>query len=179
MSDTLLFAYFYTINERYFYLVTTYYSITYFLFIYIQSLVYADAHINLIYRSAHTVLARGVDVFSGIESSGGRSSGQDPQMFSIDDPEQADGTDVIYQPVTSNKQSQALSDQPPIKRFVWYATLASIVGIEIVLTIMIVLRAWTPWIILVPVSIPAILGIFYLLRVRLSDVQSESLRKIL
>jgi hypothetical protein len=179
MSDTLLFANFYTINERYLYLITTYYSLSFFLYIYIQSLIYADAHINLIYRSAHTVLAPGVDIFSGLESGAGRSPGQDPQMFSIDDLEQAEGTDVVYQPVTLNKPSQALNDQPPIKRVVWYATLASIVGIEIVLTIMISVRAWSPWIILVPVSIPAILGVFYLLRVRLNVLETESLRKIL
>ncbi len=179
MSDTLLFASFYTINERYAYLVTSYYAFSFFLFIYLQTLVYADSHIHLISRSAHTVLSPGVDVFTGLDANGVRSSGQEPQMFSIDDLEPGDSTDVVYQPVTSNKSSQPISEQPPMKRFVWYATLSSIVAIEIALTIMIVSRAWSPWIILLPISIPAILGIFFLLRTKLNVLQTEYLRKIL
>ncbi|CAF4616799.1 unnamed protein product, partial [Rotaria sp. Silwood2] len=157
MSDTLLFACFYTTNERYFYLVTSYYGFSFFLFIYLQSIVYADSHIHLISRSAHTVLTPGVDIFTGLDANGARSSGQDPQMFSIDDLEPSDGTDVVYQPVTSSKPSQASAEQTPMKRIVWYATLASIASIEVVLTIMLVMRAWSPWIIFVPISIPALL----------------------
>jgi hypothetical protein len=179
MSDTLLFASFYTVNENYTYLVTSYYAFSFFLFIYLQSLVYADSHIHLISRSAHTVLSPGVDIFTGLDANGTRSSGEDPQMFSIDDLEPGDSSDVVYQPVTSNKTSQPINTQPPMNRFVWYATLLSIVGIEIVLTIMIVVRAWSTWIILLPISIPVILGIFYLLRTKLNVLQTEFLRKIL
>ncbi|CAF3481827.1 unnamed protein product [Rotaria sordida] len=179
MSDTLLFASFYKTNERYFYLVTSYYAFSFFLFMYLQSIVYSDSHIHLISRSAHTVLTPGVDIFTGLDANGARSTGQEPQMFSIDDLEPTDGTDVVYQPVTSNKPSQPIAEQTPMKRAVWYATLASIAGIEIVLTIMLVLRAWTPWIILVPVSIPALLGIFFLLRTKLNVLQTEQLRRIL
>ncbi|CAF1140136.1 unnamed protein product [Rotaria magnacalcarata] len=179
MSDTLLFASFYTVNERYPYLVTTYYAFSFFLFMYLQSIVYSDENVHLISRSAHTVLTPGFDVFTGPDSNGSRSLGQDPQMFSIDDLEPADGTDVVYQPVTSNKTSQPIAEQTPMKRAVWYATLASIIGIEIVLTIMLVVRAWSLWIILVPVSIPALLGVFFLLRTKLSVLQTEKLRKIL
>ncbi|CAF3565322.1 unnamed protein product [Rotaria sordida] len=179
MSDTLLFASFYKTNERYFYLVTCYYAFSFFLFMYLQSIVYSDSHIHLISRSAHTVLTPGVDIFTGLDANGARSTGQEPQMFSIDDLEPTDGTDVVYQPVTSNKPSQPIAEQTPMKRAVWYATLASIAGIEIVLTIMLVLRAWTPWIILVPVSIPALLGIFFLLRTKLNVLQTEQLRRIL
>jgi len=179
MSDTLLFASFYTAKEHYIYLVTSYYAFSFFLFIYLQSLVYADSHIHLISRSAHTVLSPGVDIFTGLDTNGTRGSGEDPQMFSIDDLEQGEGTDVVYQPVTSNKSSQPISAQPPMNRFVWYATLSSIVGIEILLTIMIVVRASSLWIILLPIPIPVILGIFYLLRTKLNVLQTENLRKIL
>ncbi|CAF0762276.1 unnamed protein product [Rotaria sp. Silwood1] len=179
MSDTLLFASFYTAHERYFYLVTSYYGFSFFLFIYLQSIVYADSHIHLISRSAHTVLTPGVDIFTGLDANGARSSGQDPQMFSIDDLEPADGTDVVYQPVTSNKPSQSIAEQTPMKRVVWYATLGSIAGIEVVLTIMLVMRAWSPWIIFVPISIPALVGVFFLLRTKLNVLQIEHLRKIL
>ena len=179
MSDTLLFASFYTINERYTYLVTSYYAFSFFLYMYLQTLVYADSHIHLISRSAHTVLAPGVEVLTTLDTNNSPNPEQDPQMFSLDDLEPGDGTDVVYQPVTSNRASQPLSEQPPIKRFVWYATLSSIVGIEIVLTIMIIMRAWSAWIILLPISIPVILGVFYLLRNKLNVLQTESLRKIL
>jgi hypothetical protein len=179
MSDTLLFASFYTFNDRYIYLITSYYAFSFFLFIYLQSIVYADSHIHLISRSAHTVLTPGVDLYTGLDSNGSRSSGQEPQMFSIDDLEAGDGTDVVYQPVTSNKPSQPPAEQTPMKRIVWYATLASIFSIETVLTIMLIYRAWPAWIILVPISIPAILGIFFLLRTKLNIMQTENLRKIL
>lgn len=179
MSDTLLFASFYAVNERYTYLVSSYYAFSFFLFIYLQSLVYADSNIHLISRSAHTVLTPGVDIFTGLDANGARSAGQDPQMFSIDDLEPADGTDIVYQPVTSNKPSQPISEQPPMKRIIWYATLGAIFGIEIVLTIMLVVRAWTPWIIFVPLSIPALLGVFFLLRTKLNIIQTENLRRIL
>ncbi|CAF0841726.1 unnamed protein product [Rotaria sordida] len=160
-------------------MITSYYAFSFFLFMYLQSIVYSDSHIHLISRSAHTVLTPGVDIFTGLDANGARSTGQEPQMFSIDDLEPTDGTDVVYQPVTSNKPSQPIAEQTPMKRAVWYATLASIAGIEIVLTIMLVLRAWTPWIILVPVSIPALLGIFFLLRTKLNVLQTEQLRRIL
>lgn len=179
MSDTLLFASFYTYNERYFYLVASFYAFSFFLFMYLQSIVYADAHIHVISRSAHTVLTPGVDMYTGLDANGARSAGQDPQMFSIDDLEPADGTDVVYQPVTSNKTTAPRVEQTPLKRAIWYATLASIISIEVVLTIMLVVRAWSPWIILVPISIPAILGIFFLLRTKLNVLQIEYLRKIL
>jgi len=180
MSDTLLFASFY-LNERsnYVYLATSYYAFSFFLFIYLQSLVYADSHINLISRSAHTVLSPGVEIFSGLDPNGAQNAGQDPQMFTIDDLEPGDGTDVVYQPVTSNKTSQPLSAQTPMKRFVWYATLSSIVSIEIILTIMAVYRAKSPWAVLLPISIPVIIGIFSLLRTKLNVLQTEYLRKIL
>jgi len=178
MSDTLLFASFYTINDRYAYLVTSYYAFSFFLFMYLQSLVYADSHIHVIARSAHTVLSPGIDIVSAADSSP-RNIADEPQMFSIDDLEPSDSTDVVYQPVTSNRSGLPINQQPPMNRFVWYATLSSIVGIEIVLTIMVVIRAWSPWIVLLPISIPVILGVFYLLRTQLNDMQIEYLRKIL
>ncbi|CAF0717318.1 unnamed protein product [Adineta steineri] len=179
MSDTLLFASSYIFNENYFYLVTYYYAFSFFLFIYLQSIVYADSHIYLISRSAHTVLTPGVNLYTGLDATGARSSGQEPQMFSIDDLEPGDGTDVVYQPVTLNKPNEPIVEQTPMKRFVWYATLASIIGIEIVLTIMLILGAWSRWIVLVPISIPILLGIFFLLRTKLNVIQTENLRKIL
>jgi hypothetical protein len=179
MSDTLLFARFYTLDQPYIYLVTSYYAFSFFLFMYLQSLVYADSHIHLISRSAHTVLAPGVEVFTGLDPNARQSPGHDPQMFSIDDLEPGDSTDVVYQPVTSNKTSQPLSEQTPMKRFVWYATLSSIVCIEIVLTVMIVTQVRSLWIILPPISIPIIIGIFSLLRTKLNVLQIEKLRKIL
>jgi hypothetical protein len=180
MSDTLLFAYFYKINENFtYYLVTSYYAFSFFLFMYLQSLVYSDSHIHLISRSAHTVMSPGVDIFTGLDANGARSTEQEPQMFSIDDLESGDGTDVVYQPVISNKPSQPINEQPPMKRIVWYATLATIVSIEIAVTAMVVLRASSPWIVLLIISIPVILGIFYLLRTKLNVLHTEYLRKIL
>lgn len=179
MSDTLFFASAYTFNESYTQLVTYYYAFSFFLFIYLQSIVYADSHIYLISRSQHTVLTPGVNLYTGLDATGARATGQEPQMFSIDDLEGGDGTDVVYQPVTANKPGAPIAEQTPMKRFVWYATLASIIGIEIALTIMLVVRAWSAWIVLVPISIPVILGVFFLLRTRLTVVQTENLRKIL
>ena len=179
MSDTLLFASFYTVNERFAYLIASYYAFSFFLFTYLQSVVYSDAHIHLISRSAHTVLTPGVDIYTGMDATGTRSSGDEPQMFSIDDLESPDGTDVVYQPVTSNKPSQSPMDQSPTKRIVWYATLASIFGIETALTIMLAYRTSTLWIIFVPLSIPVVLGFFYLLRMKLNIIQTEGLRKLL
>ena len=179
MSDTLLFASSYTINERYAYLVTSYLAFSFFLFMYLQSLVYADSHMHLITRSKHTVLAPSVEISTGLDSNTNPNSGQDPQMFSIDDLEPIDSTNIVYQPVTSNTAHPTGEQQPPMKRIVWYATLSSIVTIQIALTIMVVIRAWTPWIILLPISIPVVLGVFYLLRTKLITSQEEFLRKIL
>ena len=180
MSDTLLFAYFYAIHGPYTYLVTSYYAFSFFLFIYLQIIVYTDSNAGLIVRSEHTVLAPGFDVLAGIDSNNAHSTGQEPTMFSIDEVEPTpDVADVIYQPVTSNKSYQLNAEQPLMKRTVWYLTLASIASIEIILTIMLVNRTWTPWIILVPISIPGIFGIFFLLRTRLSNLQTEYLRKFL
>ena len=179
MSDTLLFASFYTVNESFTYLVTSYYTFSFFLFVYVQSLVYADGHVHLISRSAHTVLTPGFDISSGLDTNGSRSSGQEPHLFSSDDLENGEGTDVVYQPVTFDKSSQPVVEQTPMKQFVWYATLAAIFSIETVLTIMLIYRAWSPWIIFVPLSIPAVLSIFFFLRTRLNVLQMESLRRIL
>jgi hypothetical protein len=180
LSDTLLFASFYTVNARFVYLVTSYYGFSFFLFIYLQSIVYADAHIHLISRSAHTVLTPGVDIYTGLDANGTRASGQEPQMFSIDDLETPDGIDVVYQPVTADKSSSSMPvEQTPMKQFVRYATLASIFSIETILTIMLIYRAWSPWIIFVPISIPVVLGLFYLLRMKLNILQIENLRKVL
>lgn len=179
MSDTLLFASSYTIYERYSYLVTSYLAFSFFLFMYLQSLVYTDSHIHLISRSAHTVLAPSVEISTGLEPNTNSNSNQEPQMFSIDDLEPIDGTNIVYQPVTSNTGSRSMEEKTPRERLIWYATLASIAGIEIALTIMIVVRAWSPWIVLLPISIPFILGVFYLLRTKLNVFQDEFLRKIL
>jgi hypothetical protein len=179
MSETLFFAYTYTTKDRFVYLVTSYYAFSFFLFIYLQSLVYSDAHIHLISRSAHTILTPGVDIFTGLDANGARGSGQDPQMFSIDDIETPEGTDIVYQPVTAEKMSRSVIPEPPMKRIIWYATLAGIFAIETILTMMLIYRAWSAWIILVPLSIPAVLGVFFFLRIRLNVLQIESLRKVL
>ena len=179
LSSALLFSSFYTFKEDFIYLVTSYYAFSFFLFIYLQSVVYIDSNIHLISRSAHTVLTPGVDIFTGLDVNGARATGQDPQMFSIDDLETPDATDVVYQPVTANKSNQSAIDQSPMKRITWYGTLAAIFAIEAVLTIMLILRAWSPWIIFVPISIPSVLGLFFLLRTKLDDLQTETLRKIL
>lgn len=179
MSDTLLFASSYTINERYTYLVTSYLAFSFFLFMYLQSLVYTDSHMHVIIRSKHTVLAPGMEVSTGPDSTINPNSGQEPQMFSIDDLEPTDNANIVYQPVTSHSTSPSGEQQTPMKRIVWYATLSSIVTIQIALTIMVVVRAWSPWVILLPISIPVVLGVFYLLRTKLLTPQEDFLRKIL
>ncbi|CAF0777207.1 unnamed protein product [Adineta ricciae] len=179
MSDTLFFASIYVSNENYFHLVLYYYAFSFFFYIYLQSIIHADSNIFIISRSAHTVLTPGVNLYTGLDATGVRSAGQEPQMFSIDDLETGDGTDVVYQPVTSTKPAVPTVEQTRMNQIVWYATLASIIAIEITLTIMLIVRAWSEWIILVPVSIPVVLGIFFLLRTRLSDFQKENLRKVL
>lgn len=175
LSNALLFASFYSFAPRFIYLVATYYSVSFFLFLYLQSVVYSDGHIHIISRSAHTVLTPGVDVFTGLDNNGTGGSNSEPQMFSIDDLESPDGTDVVYQPMTSNKSNE----NEPIQGFIRNATFASIFVIEMILTMMLIYRAWTPWIIFVPLSIPAIICLFYFLRTKLNDIQKETLRKIL
>jgi hypothetical protein len=81
--------------------------------------------------------------------------------------------------VTSGKSSQSPEDQTPTNRIIRFATLASIFSIETALTIMLVYRTRTAWIIFVPLSIPAVLGVFFLLRMKLNIIQAEGLRKLL
>jgi hypothetical protein len=166
-------------KQSYIYLIFTYYSLTFSLFIYLQRMFYKDAHIHLISRSAHTIHTAGVDVFTGLDADGARSSGQEPQMFAIDDSELMNGIDIVYEPVTTNKSSKFTIEQTPLERFVWYTSLGFIFTLEILCTIILIYRAWSAWIICIPLSIPVILGIFFLLRTKLSVLQTEILRKIL
>lgn len=179
MSSALFFASYYTFWESYTYLIGSYYAFSLFLFIYLQSIAYTDDNIHVISRSSHTVLTAGVDIYTGLDANGLQTSGQDPQMFSIDDLENPDATDVVYQPVTSNKSGQSPADQNPMKNYIRYGTLASIFAIETALTIMLIFRVRTPFIIFVPISIAAVLALFYFLRVKLRDIQTELLRRIL
>jgi hypothetical protein len=179
MSDLLLFLGFPINRTPPIYLISIYYSFSFFLYICFQNLVYSDAHIHLISRSEHTVLTPGVDIFTGLDVDGKKSSGNDPQMFAVEDLEPMNVLDVIYQPLTTNKSSQLTPDQTPAQLFVWYAISTCIFCIETFITIMLIYRIGSPWIIFVPLSILLILGIFYLLRTRLGTLETETLRKIL
>ncbi len=161
------------------YLISIYYSFSFFLYICFQNLVYSDAHIYRISRSEHTVLTPGVDIFTGLDVNSKRSNGEDPQMFPVDDLESMNGIDVIYQPVTTNKSSQLQDESTLVQRFVWYAISTCIFCLEAFMIIMLSYRIGSPWIIFAPLSILLILGIFHLLRTRLDTLQSEALRKIL
>ena len=175
LSNALLFASYYTYAPTFTYLVATYYALSFFLFLYLQSVMFNDENNHVISRSAHTVVIPGVDVYTGIDGNGTASSGQEPTMFSIDDLEASDGTDVVYQPMTSNKSNES----EPMKGFIRNATLVSIFVIQVISTMMLIYRAWTAWIIFVPLSIPAIIGLFYFLRTTLNDIQIENLKRIL
>lgn len=160
-------------------LISIYYSLSFYLFIYLQCIIYTDAHIHIISRSEHTVLTPGVDIFTGLDTNGIRSAGEDPQLFSIEDLESIDGNDIIYQSVITNKPSIKTTEQIQTKRCIWYIKLGWICCIEIISTIILIYHIRSLWIIFVPISIPVIFGIFFLLRTKLSVLQTESLRKIL
>jgi hypothetical protein len=100
-------------------------------------------------------------------------------MFSADDIESMNGSDIIYQSVTTNKPSNQTMEQTPMKRCVWYAKLGWIFSMGIISTFMLFYHIRSLWIIFVPISVPVILGSFFLLRTKLSVLQTESLRKIL
>ncbi len=178
-SDLLFFSIFFLNRAPIIHLIAIYYSFSFLLFIYLQSQVYSDEHIHLISRSAHTVLTPGVDIFTGLDINGTRSTGEDPQMFSNDDVQSMDGSDIIYQAVTTNKSPKSPNEKTPLEKFLWYGTLACIFCIEAIVTIVLVYRVGSPWIIFVPLSIPIILGIFFLLRTKLGVLYLETLRKML
>jgi hypothetical protein len=100
-------------------------------------------------------------------------------MFSVDELESMDGSDIIYQAVTTNKSPNPIPEKTPIHKFVWYATLGCLFCIEIIITILLIYRVRSLWIIIVPISIPIIFSIFFLLRTKLGVLQTEYLRKIL
>jgi len=160
-------------------LISIYYSLIFCLFISLQTIIYKDAHIHIISRSEHTVFTPGVDIFTGLDDKGIQNTGEDPQMFSVDDIESMHGSDVIYQSVTTNIPSNQTMEQTPMKRCVWYATLGWIFSFGIISTMMLFYHIRSLWIIFVPISVPVILGSFFLLRTKLSVLQTESLRKIL
>ncbi len=160
-------------------LISIYYSLIFCLFISLQSITYKDAHIHIISRSEHTVFTPGVDIFTGLDDKGIQNTGEDPQMFSVDDIESMNGSDVIYQSVVTNKPSNETIEQTPMKICVWYATLGWIFCIGIVATTILFYHIRSLWIIFVPISVPVILGSFFLLRTKLRVLHAESLRKIL
>jgi predicted RND superfamily exporter protein len=100
-------------------------------------------------------------------------------MFSIDEIESIDDSDIIYQAVTTNKSPDPTTEQISMKRFLWYTTVGCMFFIEALVTIILIYRVRSPWIMIVPISIPVVLGIFFLLRTKLSALQIECLRKIL
>ena len=171
MSDILLFL---DISKNHLpsiNLISIYYSFSFYLFIYVQSIVYADAHIHIISRSEHTVLTPGVDIFTGLDTN--------IELVSIGDGEPMDEDDIVYQSVIPNKSSLKTTEKIQMKRFVWYAILGWIFCIETICTVILIYHVRSPWIIFVPISIPFILGIFFLLRTKLSILQTETLRRIL
>jgi hypothetical protein len=65
------------------------------------------------------------------------------------------------------------------KQSVWYLVFGSILCIVIIFTILFLYRAWTSWIICIPISIPVILYILFLLRTKLDASKIKHLTKIL
>lgn len=179
MSDILLFGNFFISHAPLLHIISIYYSISFLLYMILQKLVYSDGHIHLVSRSTHTVHTPGVDLFTGLDTNSPKSHGQEPQMFTLDDLESLDGEDVIYHAVSTNKAPKTKSEQTPLQKILFYVSLASLFCCETFLTIMLIHRVRSPWIITIPLSIFVILGIFFLLRTRLSISQSEFLRKIL
>lgn len=179
MSDLFLFYNFFISHAPVIHLISIYYSLSFLLYIILQKLVYSDAHIHLISRSTHTILTPGVDVFTGLDKNGARSSGQEPQMFSLEDLESLDGSDILYQAVTTSKTTKVTNERTPLQKLIFYTILGLIFFTEILVTIMLVYRVRSIRIIIVPISIFIIIGIFFLLRTRLSNFQSEFLRKVL
>lgn len=157
------------------YLITSYYSFSFLLHICFQYLIHNDAHIHSISRSTHTVLTPGVDIFTGLDANGKRSSGADPQMFSVEDADQMDDEDVIYQTVTTNKSSEPSTR----RKCLWYAPAGLIFALETLMTIVLIYRVASLWILFVPLSIVFILTIFYLIRTHFTPRQMEFLRQIL
>ncbi|CAF0781715.1 unnamed protein product [Rotaria sordida] len=179
MSDGFLFSITLANHSQLLKLIAVYYSFSLFLFIFLQTVIHNDEHIHLISRSTHAVLTPGVDIFTGLDINGVRSIEQDPQMFSIEDFELTNGMDIVYIPVTTNKSSIQTDEQTSMKKCVWHAKLGCIFVIEIIVTIILFGYIWSLWIIFVPISILVILGIFFLLRTRLSDLQTNHLKNIL
>lgn len=155
--------------------ISLYFSFSFLLYICYQHLIHHDAHIHLISRSAHTVLTPGVDMFTGLDVDGKRSSGDDPQMFSIEDGEPMDEEDVVYQAVTIRNPPKPRTTQTCLL----YGLAGMIFSLECLITMILIYRIASPWIIFAPLSIVLVLVIFYFIRTCLNPQQTEILRKIL
>jgi hypothetical protein len=131
---------------------------------------YLDAHIYTISRIKHTTRKPDDDTSTKLDTTrtSAKVSLQKSESLDADD-------DIIYQPVTTTESSIPKDEEP-----VWYAIgFGAILCIDIVFTILFIYRAWTPWIISIPISIPVILYALFLLRTKLGASKIESLRKIL
>ena len=130
-------------------------------------------------RSAHTILTSGIDIFTGLDANGAKSTEQAPQMFSLEDMDSIDELDTMYKSATNNKSSVEAKERTPMQKIVWYATIGWIFCNETITTIVLVYHIGSLWIIFVPISILVILGIFFLLRTRLDVLQTENVKSIL
>lgn len=160
-------------------LIAIYYSCSFNLFIWSQRLVLSDDHIHLISRSGHTVLTPGVDAFTGLDVNRSHDAGEDPQMFFMEDNEILDGIKAVYRPVTTNKEPKGKMPQTKLENIIWYIKIGLILCTEVALIIALVGYVWSLWIIMIPLTIFVILGIFFILRTRLNSSYLEILKAIL
>ena len=179
MSDVLLFVSLPNARTTSIQLISIYYSLSFVLFVLLQNFVYYDEHIHLISRSAHTLLTPGVDLYTGIDVINSNKNAQESHTLPSYDVDQIDDEDIIYQKVTETKPLPTVAGQTLMQKFLWYAILACIFCIEAVATLILIYRVGSGWVIFVPLSIVFILGIFHVLRTKLPDSFSETLRKIL
>lgn len=119
-----------------------------------------------------------MDIFAGLDASGKRGSGTDPQMFSVDDGEPMDDEDVIYQTMTTDKQRETTRTTPG-QICLWYGLSGLIFILETLMTIALIYRIASLWVLFIPLSIVFLLTIFYLIRTHFTVRQMEFLRQIL
>ncbi|CAF1020699.1 unnamed protein product [Adineta steineri] len=179
LSDIFLFYYIVITTNSLIHSISIYYCCSFDLYILLQSIVYVDADIHIISRSDHTVLTPGIDILHDLESGETRNVEKDSEMYHNDDVESIDGSDIIYQKVTTNKSPIPATRRAPMNTFSWYASVGWIIFVEILLTLSLINHVRSLWVIIIPLAFPVILGIFFLIRTKLNVLSLETLRKIL
>ncbi|CAF0872948.1 unnamed protein product, partial [Didymodactylos carnosus] len=65
LSYSLFFASYYVTTDYVGYLISSYYTLTFFWILWLQGIIFPDQYIHQISRSAHTVLTPGIDIYTG------------------------------------------------------------------------------------------------------------------